>query len=189
MTAMRNILMGLAMLSAVAAPAAAQTMDPHQSANAPTKMPPAATSPGMMTGAGEGGMMKGDRMPMGMMMGMMRSRMMEMMWAHTDGALAFLKTELKITDNQTPQWNAFADAVRANAKSMKDMHASMMEQRDRSAALPDRLGFHEKMLAAHLDAVRQIKAAVEPLYTSFSDEQKRTADEVLSPMGMMMGMM
>ena len=45
------------------------------------------------------------------------------------------------------------------------------------------------MLSAHLDAVRQIKAAVEPLYASFSDEQKRTADELVSPMGMMMGMM
>src|SRR5215472_2927754 len=128
MTALRNILIGLAMLS-VAAPAAAQTRDSHHSVNVPTKMPPA-TSPGMMPDAGEGGIMKGDRTPMGIM-GMIRSRMIEMMWAHTDGALAFLKTELKITDAQTPQWNAFADAVRANAKRMKDMHASMVEQSDR----------------------------------------------------------
>ena len=144
--------------------------------------------PGMMMNMGDAGMMPGDRMPTGMM-GMMAGRMMEMMSAHTDGWLAFLKTELKITDAQTPQWNVFADAVRANAKSMKEMHASMMEQRDQATALPERLGLHETMLSAHLDAVRQIKAAVEPLYASFSDEQKRTADELVSPMGMMMGMM
>ena len=184
MTAMRNVLIGLAMLSAVAAPALAQTTDPHHPANAPTNMSSAGASmpPGMMMNMGD------DRMPTGMM-GMMAGRMMEMMSAHTDGWLAFLKTELKITDAQTPQWNVFTDAVRANANSMKEMHASMMEQRDQATALPERLGLHETMLSAHLDAVRQIKAAVEPLYASFSDEQKRTADELVSPMGMMMGMM
>jgi hypothetical protein len=179
MTALRNILIGLAMLSAVTASAAAQTTDPHHPANAPSG---ASMPPGMMMNMG----MPGDRMPMSMM-GMMGGRMMQMMAEHTDGWLAFLKTELKITDAQTPQWNAFADAVRANAKGMKEMHASMMETP--TVALPDRLALHEKMLSAHLDAVRRMKAAVEPLYASFSDEQKKTADDVVSPMGMMMGMM
>ena len=186
MTALRNILIGLAMLSAMAAPAVAQTTDPHHPANAPANSSGTSMPPGMMMNMGDAGMMPGDRMPTGMM-GMMAGRMMEMMSAHTDGWLAFLKTELKITDAQTPQWNAFADAVRANAKGMKEMHASMMETP--TAALPDRLALHEKMLSAHLDAVRRMKAAVEPLYASFSDEQKRTADELVSPMGMMMGTM
>ena len=181
MTALRNISIGLAMLSAVTAPTAAQTTDPHHPANAPSG---ASMPPGMMMNMG----MPGDRMPMSMM-GTMGGRMMEMMAEHTDGWLAFLKTELRITDAQTPQWNAFADAVRANAQGMKEMHASMMEQRGQATALPERLGLHETMLSAHLDAVRQIKAAVEPLYASFSDEQKRTADELVSPMGMMMGTM
>jgi gamma-glutamyl phosphate reductase len=72
---------------------------------------------------------------------------------------------------------------------MKDIHTSMMEQRSRSAALPDRLGLHEQMLSAHLDAVRRLKAAAEPLYASLSEEQKKAADEVISSMGMMAGMM
>ena len=44
----------------------------------------------------------------------------------------------------------------------------------------------EKMMTAHLEALRQFKAAVDPLYAALSDEQKKTADELLmGPMGMM----
>ena len=185
MTAIRNMLIIIATLF-VAAPALAQS-DPHHPANAAPKMPAQSMpggQPGMMD-TGEDGDTSSDRMAMGMMGG----RMMEMMAVHTDGWLAFLKTELKITDAQSAQWNAFADAVRVNAKGMKDMRASMMEQRSRSAALPDRLGLHEQMLSAHLDALRRLKAAAEPLYASLSEEQKKAADEVISSSGMMAGMM
>ncbi|WP_374313015.1 Spy/CpxP family protein refolding chaperone [Dongia sp.] len=47
---------------------------------------------------------------------------------HIEGRLAFLKTELKITDAQAPQWNAYADAMRANAKRMGDMFGDMMSK-------------------------------------------------------------
>ncbi len=64
-------------------------------------------------------------MGMGRMTGMMRAMMgqygMGMMTGHVEGRLAFLKTELKITDAQLPLWNKFADAVRDNAKAMKEM--------------------------------------------------------------------
>src|SRR5512146_1442378 len=33
-----------------------------------------------------------------------------------EARLAFIKTALKITDAQQPQWNAFADVMRKNAK-------------------------------------------------------------------------
>jgi hypothetical protein len=35
-------------------------------------------------------------------------------------SLAFIKAELMITDAQTAQWNAFAEAVRANAATMSE---------------------------------------------------------------------
>jgi hypothetical protein len=42
------------------------------------------------------------------------------------------------------------------------------------------------MLTAHLEALHRFKMAVEPLYTALSDDQKKTADELLlGPMGMM----
>jgi hypothetical protein len=57
--------------------------------------------------------------------------------------------------------------------------------------LPDKLAVHEKMMAAHLDGLRKLKAAIEPLYAAFNADQKKTADELMiGPMGIMgMGMM
>jgi hypothetical protein len=185
MTAIRNMLIVAAML--LAAPAAFAQTDPHHPADAAANAPAASMPggmPGMMQMDGDRGM-PGGRMPMMGMMGMMGARMMEMMESHAEGRLAFLKTELKITDAQSAQWNAFAEAMRANAKGMQEMHAAMMEQRTQSMTLPDRLGLHEKMLSAHLDAARRLSAAVGPLYAAFTDEQKKTADEIMIPMGMM----
>ena len=70
-------------------------------------------------------------MPM-MHMGMMR--MMGMMGSgsgmstidHIEGRIAFLRAEIKITDAQMSAWNAFADALRANAKKLGEVRAAMM---------------------------------------------------------------
>jgi LTXXQ motif family protein len=44
----------------------------------------------------------------------------------------------------------------------------------------------EKMMTAHLDALRQFKTVVDPLYAALSPEQKKTADQLLmGPMGIM----
>jgi hypothetical protein len=146
--------------------------------------PPAAAGPGM-----QGGMAGAGDMPMMGMMRMMMGRdgmsMMGAMARHVEGRLAFLKTELKITDAQLPLWNSVADAMRANAKSIGDMPGGVMGG-SQTATLPDKLAMREKMMTAHLEALRKFKAAVDPLYTALSDEQKKTADELLiGPMGMM----
>ena len=60
--------------------------------------------PGCMMPEAEGGMP--------MMRMMMGQNGMPMMASHIDGRLAFLKTELKITDAQLPLWNVFAQAMR-----------------------------------------------------------------------------
>ncbi|MBL8710365.1 MAG: Spy/CpxP family protein refolding chaperone [Rhodospirillaceae bacterium] len=65
----------------------------------------------------QGGMMGGGMMQGGMMQG----------FRHIEGQLAFLKTELRITDAQSPQWNAYAEARRANAARMHDLMSSMMQ--------------------------------------------------------------
>jgi len=145
---------------------------------------PAAAGPGMpggMPGAGDMSMMG----MMRMMMGRDGMSMMGAMARHVEGRLAFLKTELKITDAQLPLWNAVADAIRANAKTMGDMAGGMMGGSD-TATLPDKLAVREKMMSAHLEALRKFKAVVDPLYAALSDEQKETADELLiGPMGIM----
>jgi hypothetical protein len=146
-------------------------------------MPMSGMAQGMPGGMGEGGM------PMMGMMGMMMGQggmgqMGAMMARHVEGRIAFLKTELKITDAQLPLWTAVADAMRANAKGMGGMPNDM----GTAATLPDKLAIREKTTAAHLEQLRKWKAAVEPLYAAFDSDQKKTADELMSgPMGM--GMM
>ena len=135
------------------------------------------------------GMMGGD---MGHMMAMMHGGMMMggMPYRHIEGRLAFLKTELKITSEQEAQWTKFADAVRATTKSASDgmrpmMMGSGMMHGQAPTAL-DVMNRYEKTLTIRLDAVRAVKAAFEPLYGVLSDEQKKTANELLTgPMGIM----
>jgi len=158
-------------LAFVASPAlAADTQgEPHQPARS-------ATMPGCVTPEAEGGM---PMMPMG-------QNGMAMMAKHIDGRLAFLKTELKITDAQLPLWNALAQAMRANATAMQAMPDAMMGM-SKAATLPDKLTERETMLTARIEAVRKLKGAVDPLYAALDANHKKTADEImLSPMGMMM---
>jgi hypothetical protein len=140
---------------------------------------------GMMSGGMMGGgMMQGGMMRGGMMGGMMQGGGMMPMMAlgmskHVEGTIAFLRAELKITDAQAPQFNAFADAMRANVPKMRSMNESMMAQAGAAKTVPERLAQHEKMLAERLDVVRAMKAALDPLYAALSDEQKKTADELI----------
>ena len=159
-----------------------------------------------MKGSGMMGMMGGN-MPMTNMMQMMG--MMGPSGAGTgcagmsgmatidrvEGRIAFLKTELKITDAQSAAWNAFADALRANAKSLGEVRASMAPQAGvPQQGLVDRLALQEKWLAARLEGTRAIKSALINLVGTLSDEQKEAANELLAPhvgmgaMAMMGGM-
>jgi LTXXQ motif family protein len=170
----RNTWASLALILAfVAFPAlAADTeAEPHQPVGS-------AAMPGCMMPEAE------DRMPvMRMMMG---QSAMPMMAKHIEGRLAFLKTELKITDAQLSLWNAFAQTMRDDASTMQAMPHPMMGM-NHGATLPDKLAARETMLAARLEAVRKLKAAADPLYAALTADQKKTADEImLSPMGMMM---
>jgi hypothetical protein len=102
---------------------------------------------------------------------------------HIDGQLAYLKTELKITAEQTPQWNVFADAFRADKEKTarlckstenEQTHAMMM-----SASLPESLEMTAVRLAARLESLRAMEVAVRPLYAILSPAQKKTADEIM----------
>jgi LTXXQ motif family protein len=166
------------------APPAQSVQDPHHPqalqgatpAPAPGAMPSESSQSGMMAG--------GTAQMMTMMRGMMAGRD-AMMSSHVEGRIAFLKTELKITEAQIPQWTRLADALRSTTTSMNGMRQQMMQEGMPTSTLA-RLDLHEKMLSAHLDSLKSMKVALIPLYASFSDEQKKLADELmLGPMGMM----
>jgi hypothetical protein len=170
----RNTWTSLAlMLALVASPAlAADTQpEPHQPAGS-------AAMPGCMMSEAE------NDMPMMRMM--MGQHGMPMMARHIEGRLAFLKTEMKITDAQLPLWNAFAQAMRDDGSTMQATPHPMMGM-NMAETLPDKLAARETRLSARLEALRKLKAAVDPLYATLTADQKKAADEImLSPMGMMM---
>ncbi|HEY7610328.1 MAG TPA: Spy/CpxP family protein refolding chaperone [Alphaproteobacteria bacterium] len=136
------------------------------------------------------GMMHMDQCEPGMgMMCMMGHRMMmreAMMERRTERHLAALKAELKITEAQTKQWDAYAAAVRDAAKAMIEQRKAMMEKAG-TATLPQRLDLHEAMLVSHLEQLRKTKAAATALYAVLSDDQKKIADGAM--LGTMRGRM
>jgi hypothetical protein len=181
-----------------------------QSAPVPANPAPPASQPGM--GAPQGGM---GNMPMMGMMNDMKNMMSGMSMMHTmgmmqtmgmmgpgmdgmatvdrvEGRIAFLRTELKITDAQAGAWNGVADALRANAKKLAEVRASMMPRpgdgQPQASTIAGRLDLQEQWLLARLDGTRAMKAAFAKLTETLSDDQKQTANDLLGP-HMGMGMM
>jgi hypothetical protein len=153
------------------------------------------------------GMMKGmmSNMPMMNMMNMMETMQAAKMMGpgmggmatidRIEGRIAFLRAELKITEAQAVAWNAFADTLRANARKLGELRASMMGRsggaQQPAATMADRLDRQEQWLLARLEGIRAMKAAFTKLNETLSDEQSKTASDILAPhMGMgMMAMM
>jgi hypothetical protein len=187
----RSMLATVLLIATVGSSSSAQLAADHElrlaQQGAPATTQPSLPSgpPGMM---GQG--MMGGNMPMMNMMQMMGSGQgsecgMGGMGTidRVEGRIAFLRAELKITDSQSAGWIAFADALRTNAKNLAEVRASMTAETPQS--LVDRLTLQEKWLAARLEGTRAIKSALTNLVGTFSEEQKKTADELLAPhMGM-----
>ena len=116
----------------------------------------------------------------------------DQMLDRVDGRLAFLKTELKITEEQMPSWDELAGVIRSTAEShnalMQDMLKEFQDGEFVKKPLPERLAYQQSHLEARLEQVKTVRAAVEKLYAKLSDEQKQAADEIVLPMmGMGMG--
>jgi len=107
--------LSLAVAVALAATAAFAAEAEHEQHH-PAATPPAIAAtqapamPGMPMGAMPG---QSGNMPMVGMMQMMMGH--DGMAGHVEGRIAFLKTELNITDAQESLWEAVAGAMRANA--------------------------------------------------------------------------
>src|SRR5258708_7938518 len=144
-----TILAAAAFCVASTAVIAQQTPSQDHAQHHPEGAPSAASPP--MSGKGD----DMTSMMSSMMQAMMPGGVMMGMGDHVEGRLAFLKTELNITDAQTAQWNAFADVVRGNAKAMKEGHG-MPGTKPMEMQLPAKLDRHETMLAGHLEALRKV---------------------------------
>ncbi len=191
------------LLATTVAAASAQTAQDH-AAHHPADSASDATAPaqpgrpGGATAMGKNGgempmMNMGSMMDggMGQMMGPMQSGRggsAMMPFEHAEGRIAFIKAELVITDAQAPQWNAFADALRASSKAMRETMANMAkEQPEKPWTAADRTGAMVQMMSARLEGMKAIAAAEKALYSVLTDAQKETADELLGGPMMWMG--
>ena len=211
MILLRTAILATLLLSAPALAQGPTTPGPHdhpQQGTQPAPATPGSAMPGAMMGGqmmgGQHGSMMGGSMMHGQMGGSgagMSGRMGDsnrgsgagMMGLYgldrVEGRLAFLKTELKLTDAQLPAWTVFADQVRTNATTMSAERHAMHGRVGADVSLPDRLLAQVNAFTAHAEEMTKLKAALDPLYAGFSAEQKKIADEIVfSPMGIPVGM-
>jgi hypothetical protein len=179
-----------ALIAAGAASAAAQsTSDPHQHSAQPELAQPA-TPPEGQPPPGNEGMMQGMMSQMMGMMGRMSSMQsgggmapMSCMSAlasvdHVEGWLAFLHTELKITDQQKEAWAAFSESVRKYAEKLRGLGkmAQMKPAKKEGDRFVQVLSGQEALLEARLDHIR----AYRKFYEGLSKDQKAVAEELLA---------
>lgn len=126
-----------------------------------------------------------DGCPMGGPGGKGKMMSPERMAAHLDQHLAQMKKELKITEQQEPLWQAYAEQKK---QGLADMAKAMQAHKDDSTKLsaPERMERMSAMMKTHLDQQQATLESFKRLYGAFSDEQKAAADKLFArpPMGM-----
>ena len=120
-----------------------------------------------------GGMMGGRMMGGGRMGGRQPN-----MGAMAEGRLAYLKSELAITEGQTEAWNGYAEAVKSRVEMMRGMHRSMMDAMQKGSAT-DRMKARISGMEAMLESMKAIGPATEKLYGVLTEDQKKTADALI----------
>jgi hypothetical protein len=126
-----------------------------------------------------GGMKHGSGMNMNMGMGMP--------FEHVEGRIAFLQTEIGITDAQREQWNTFAVALRQNAEVHRTMHNQMMgPDAPSSQTWLQKVQQKTRMMSTHAEALKAVDTAASPLYAVLTEDQRQKAERLLSgTMGML----
>jgi hypothetical protein len=97
---------------------------------------------------------------------------------HVEGRIAFMRTELKITDGQQAQWERVAATMRTNAAQMDQMATQMRGSRGQPATAVERLDRQAQFADARASSAKAFAAAFKPLYDSLSADQKKSADEL-----------
>jgi LTXXQ motif family protein len=198
-TAMQHTIRTLSLAAVLAAAfglaAIAQTTDPHHPAPGDQPSPEARQATPQQADPMMGMMQD----MMGAMPAMPMMQMMQMMSAmhgqapaggidlteRVEGRIAFLRAELAINDEQADEWDAFANALRKYSDLLKTARVSAPD--GMTPGLAGSLDQRERQLAAELEGVRAVKAALGPLLGVLTGAQRNAADKLL-PMNMGLGM-
>lgn len=88
-----------------------------------------------------------------------------------------LRAKFHITEAQKPQWEAFAQVMRANAKMHDDMAKGRVEKMKSMNAVEDLKSFQD-LAQAHADGLKQLTSAFQAVYDGMTPEQRKNADTV-----------
>jgi len=99
--------------------------------------------------------------------------------------LEFLKGELKLTSEQEPLWQAFAE--KAKAEAGKGFKAMREQAADTNLTAPERMANMQKLMQERVDAMAGVHDSFNRLYGALTPEQKKVADQYPAGMGQRMG--
>ncbi|MBV9783326.1 MAG: Spy/CpxP family protein refolding chaperone [Acidisphaera sp.] len=97
--------------------------------------------------------------------------------AQAEQQIARLHRELRITPSQSGQWDAFAEVMRENAEHTDSLNEQRMQSIGTMSAV-DGLKSYEQLEEAHAADLQKLVPAFQTLYDSFSDAQKKSADQL-----------
>lgn len=99
-----------------------------------------------------------------------------------EAQLSDLHSKLKITSAQEPQWNKVAAVMRENTAGMESLLRARQQKGETLNAVED-LKFFARVTEAQLTGLNKFIPVFEVLYNSMSDQQKKTADTLLTRQG------
>jgi len=102
---------------------------------------------------------------------------------HVEGRIAYLKTELKITDAQQPLFDAVANVMRENSRAVRDAFQGMRGDPNQLRTALARLEARAKFTQLRADGEAKMLAAFRPLYQAMSPDQQKAADEMFEHHG------
>jgi protein CpxP len=103
--------------------------------------------------------------------------------ARADQHLSRLKSDLKITAEQEPLWQAFAEKVKGEAaKGFQAMHE---QAKDATLTAPERMARRTDLLKQRLMAMESVNESFNQLYQGLTPEQRKLADDHATRMGRM----
>ncbi len=94
--------------------------------------------------------------------------------------LAELKSQLALTAQQEPAWQAFVDNANAQAASRQAWFAAM-HQGQAAASAPELMAQRAEMMKQHQLGLESATAALKNLYAVLTPEQKAVADRAFGP--------
>jgi hypothetical protein len=97
---------------------------------------------------------------------------------HTEAQIKQLQGALNITEAQKELWNSLTQVMRENAKDMDALFTKARAEKTQTRNAVEQMKFHSQITEAQLDQLKKFIPPFEALYSSMSDEQKKSTDTI-----------